>query len=317
VLTKTAGAGLVLLGVLAAAGSLVARVQPPPSASRAIAMTFDDLPGVLARPTADELLDINRRLLATLRISGVPAIGFVNEGRLDVDGERDQRTAVLRSWVDAGMALGNHSYNHEGFNDATLADYEADVLRGERVTRPLLEAKGKPLVWYRHPFNQTGPTLDAKTRFEAFAHAHGYRIAPFTVEATDYLFTKVYERAIGDKKSSQADQVMSEYLQFQDRMLDWAQAFSVETFGREIPQVLLCHVNRINADAMPELLRRLRARGYAFITLDRAAQDPAYQTADDYVGRRGVSWLHRWRVAMKLPPRLDGEPDPPQWVLQP
>jgi peptidoglycan-N-acetylglucosamine deacetylase len=67
---------------------------------------------------------------------------------------------------------------------------------------------------------------------------------------------------------------------------------------------------------MPELLRRLRARGYAFVTLDQAAQDPAYQTADNYVGRNGVSWLHRWRVALNLPPRLDGEPDPPQWVLR-
>ena len=303
--------------LVVAAGGLQARMQPPPSTSRAIAMTFDDLPGVLARPTADSLADINRRLLATLRIAGAPAIGFVNEGRLDVDGERDERTAILRSWLDAGMALGNHSYNHEGFNDATLADYEADVLRGERVTRPLLEGQGKSLVWYRHPFNQTGPTLDAKTRFEAFAREHGYRIAPFTVEASDYLFTKLYEKAISDRKQPQADRVMTEYLRFQDLKMDWAQAFSVETFGREIPQVLLCHVNRINADAMPELLRRLRARGYEFITLDRAAQDPAYQTADDYVGRNGVSWLHRWRVALNLAPRLDGEPDPPQWVLQP
>ena len=314
-LRRAASVGL-LVWLVVAAGGLQARMQPPPSTSRAIAMTFDDLPGVLARPTAESLADINRRLLATLRIAGAPAIGFVNEGRLDVDAERDGRTAILRSWVDAGMALGNHSYNHEGFNDATLADYEADVLRGERVTRPLLEGKGKPLVWYRHPFNQTGPTLDAKTRFEAFAREHGYRIAPFTVEATDYLFSQFYEKAISDRKQSQADRVMTEYLQFQDRMMDWAQAFSVETFGREIPQVLLCHVNRINADAMPELLRRLRARGYAFITLDQAAQDPAYQTADNYVGRNGVSWLHRWRVALNLPPRLDGEPDPPQWVLQ-
>jgi peptidoglycan/xylan/chitin deacetylase (PgdA/CDA1 family) len=306
-----------LVWLVAATGGLQARTQPPPSTSRAIAMTFDDLPGVLARPTADSLADINRRLLATLRISAVPAIGFVNEGRLDVDGERDERTAILRNWVDAGMALGNHSYNHEGFNDAALADYEADVLRGERVTRPLLEGKGKTLVWYRHPFNQTGPTLDAKTRFEAFAQEHGYRIAPFTVEASDYLFTKFYEKAVSDRKQSQADQVMAEYLRFQDLKMDWAQSFSVETFGREIPQVLLCHVNRINADAMPELLRRLRARGYAFITLDQASQDRAYQTADNYVGRNGVSWLHRWRVALNLPPRLDGEPDPPQWVLKP
>jgi peptidoglycan-N-acetylglucosamine deacetylase len=316
VLKAVARTGLVLWLLAAATASPFASHQPPSSTSRAIALTFDDLPGVLARPTADDLADINRRLLATLRIAGAKAIGFVNEQRLEVNGERDQRTAVLRSWVDAGMALGNHGYAHEGFNDSTLADYEADVLRGERVTRPLLEGRGKRLVWYRHPFNQTGPNLDAKTQFEAFAHDHGYQIAPYTVEAADYLFTKLYEKGITDRKQSQADEVMTAYLQFLDKKMDWAQAFSVETFGREIPQVLLCHVNRINADAMPELLRRLRARGYAFIALDDAIKDPAYQTADNYVGRTGISWLHRWRVALGKPPRLDGEPDPPQWVLQ-
>jgi peptidoglycan-N-acetylglucosamine deacetylase len=108
---------------------------------------------------------------------------------------------------------------------------------------------------------------------------------------------------------------MAAYLEFQDRELDWAQAFSVETFGREIPQILLCHVNRLNADAMPELTRRLRARGYSFVSIDTAVKDPAYDTPDDYVGRNGVSWLHRWRVALRLPPRLDSEPDPPDWVL--
>src|SRR5262249_22233013 len=149
VLKAVTRAGLVVwLLVTATAGPLASR-QPPSSPSRAIALTFDDLPGVLARPTADDLADINRRLLATLRIAGAPAIGFVNEQGLEVDGERNQRTAVLRSWVDAGMALGNHGYAHEGFNDSTLTDYEADVLRGERVTRPLLEGRGKRLTWYR------------------------------------------------------------------------------------------------------------------------------------------------------------------------
>jgi hypothetical protein len=43
--------------------------------------------------------------------------------------------------------------------------------------------------------------------------------------------------------------------------------------------------------------------------------DPAYRTADDFVGTSGPSWLHRWRVAKKLPPRMRDEPDPPQWIV--
>jgi peptidoglycan/xylan/chitin deacetylase (PgdA/CDA1 family) len=213
------------------------------------------------------------------------------------------------------MTLGNHSYAHIGFDEATLADYEADLLRGERITRPLLAARGASLTWYRHPFNQTGPDREAKARFESFAREHGYRIAPFTVEVTDYLFSPMYEQALGAGDQKRADAVMAAYLQFVDTKVRWAEDFSVETFGHEIAQVLLLHVNRINADAMPELLRRLRARDYAFVPLDKAVQDPVYATPDEYVGRNGPSWLHRWRVALRKPPRLDGEPDPPDWVM--
>jgi len=109
---------------------------------------------------------------------------------------------------------------------------------------------------------------------------------------------------------------MRAYLDHQDVMLAWADALARETFGRAIPQILLAHVNRLNADAMPETLRRLRAQGYTFVTLDRAMQDEAYASPDEYVGANGPSWLHRWRVGLKQPSRMREEPDPPEWVLQ-
>jgi hypothetical protein len=82
-------------------------------------------------------------------------------------------------------------------------------------------------------------------------------------------------------------------------------------FGRDIPQILLTHVNRLNADALPELLAWLQKRGYRFITLDQALGDPVYATPDLYVGTNGPSWLHRWTVARKLPLRMREEPDVP------
>ena len=291
------------------------QAQPSGNVSRQIALTFDDLPGVPAKSSVDDLSDMNRRLLGVLRISGAPAIGSVNEKGVDVDREREARTALLRAWLDAGMTLGNHGYAHHGLNDTPLADYEVDLLRGGQITRTLLESRGRPLVWYRHPFNQTGPTAEIRAAFEQFARAHGYRIAPFTIEATDYAFASCYERALADKNSKRADAVMAAYLEHLDAKVAWGEAFSGETFGHEIPQILLSHVNRLNADAMPEMLRRLRARGCRFITLGQAVADAAYQTPDDYVGKNGPSWLHRWRVSLRLPPRLVGEPDPPDWVL--
>ena len=53
-------------------------------------------------------------------------------------------------------------------------------------------------------------------------------------------------------------------------------------------------------------------RGYRFVPLDRAMADPAYARPDEYVGARGVSWIHRWGVAQGLPVVM--EPAAPEWI---
>jgi hypothetical protein len=65
---------------------------------------------------------------------------------------------------------------------------------------------------------------------------------------------------------------------------------------------------------MPELLSMFTRRGYTFVTLDQALADEAYQLPDEYAGRGGFSWIHRWSMTRKMP--LKGEPDPPEWVQQ-
>ncbi len=86
------------------------RHAAPAQPVRRIALTFDDLPGVSQRSSLAVLDDINSRLLATLRIQQVPAVGFVNERGLDVPGEREARLELLRQWVGRNLTLGNHTY---------------------------------------------------------------------------------------------------------------------------------------------------------------------------------------------------------------
>jgi hypothetical protein len=92
------------------------------------------------------------------------------------------------------------------------------------------------------------------------------------------------------------------------------EARSIEVVGREFPQVLLIHANQLNADLMPDLLAMFRRRGYTFVTLERALEDEAYRLPDDYAGRGGFSWIHRWARTKGMPPK--GEPDPPTWVQE-
>jgi len=55
-------------------------------------------------------------------------------------------------WLDAGIPLGNHTFSHVNINRVSLADYEADVERGDLITRPLMKARGWDEHYFRHPF---------------------------------------------------------------------------------------------------------------------------------------------------------------------
>jgi peptidoglycan/xylan/chitin deacetylase (PgdA/CDA1 family) len=278
---------------------------------RRIAITLDDLPGIVHPGGVPALVDVNTRVLAALAGAHVPAIGFVNEERIQVDGERDARAGILRQWLDAGMNLGNHTFRHRDLSRTPLPEYEDDVIRGEVVTRALVEARHGKLVYFRHPFTHTGPTPEIRKAFERFLADRGYRVAPFTIEYADFAFAAVYDDALARGDRSTADEVRRLYLAYFDRMCAWFEALSRDTFGREIPQILLTHVNRLNADTLGELLARLTRRGYRFVTLDQALADEAYRTPDLYVGKVGPSWLHRFSLARKLPMRLREDPDPP------
>jgi len=83
-----------------------------------------------------------------------------------------------------------------------------------------------------------------------------------------------------------------------------------------VRQILLLHANRLNAAVLPEMLARLRARGYQFISVEDALRDQAYLRLDTFTGRNGPSYLHRWAISAGQPNRIAEDPDPPAWVLK-
>src|SRR5205085_11641924 len=84
------------------------------------------------------------------------------------------------------------------------------------------------------------------------------------------------------------------YVDYMTEALTRSERQSNALFGREIPQILLLHANVLNADHFGEIARMLQARGYRFVPIERAMEDPAYRTPDRYYGPDGLSWLGRW-----------------------
>lgn len=284
---------------------------------RTIAITIDDLPVVSTRRDIENRREITKKLLAHIRKAKVPAIGFVNENKLYAGGNRDEKQIdLLRMWLDAGLELGNHTYSHRSLNTIPLSEYQADLLKGEAITRELLARKKKPLRYFRHPYLQTGRSLEVKTQFDAFLAKHGYTIAPISFDNADYIFSAAYDKAFDKKDLELMKRVGEAYVPYMERKLDYWERQSTKLFGREISQTLLIHANFINSDYFDDLAAMFRRRGYRFVTLEEALKDEAYRLPDTYVGPAGISWVHRWALEKGRDWVLRDEPKVPEFVLK-
>ena len=284
--------------------------------SRNIAVTFDDLPYVAAGqpqylPSAQRA---TKEILRALQAHRAPAVAFVNEDKLQITGEVDARIALLQQWVDAGMILGNHTYSHPDFNALTIEQFQDEIIKGEVVTRRLMRSHPPYQLYFRHPMTHTGDTQAKKEAIETFLEARGYKVTPHTIENSDFVFNVGYVRALRNKDETMAKRLRETYLDFTIAVTEFAERISPQVFGREITQTLLLHSNDITADCLDEMLRRLAARGYRFVTLDEAMSDPAYQTKDTYVSKAGPSWLWRWMKSKGMSISFEGDPEPPRWV---
>lgn len=279
-----------------------------------MALTFDDLPWADDSVPLDSVAPRTGRLLDALRAHRAPAVAFVIGRRVLGRPDVDRRLSLLRSWRDAGVRLANHGYEHIPFQTTPLAAYEDNLVKGDVVPALVMGEAGEKPLYYRPPFNQTGATAAIRDSFEIFLRKRDYRLAPFTIEDVDYAFDDLYRAAAGD--TARQERIGRTYVAYFDTAVAYAERLSRETFGREIPQVLLLHADDLNALHLDELLDRLEARGYRFTTLADALRDSAYSSPDGYAGRWGISWLDRWRMGLGLPSRLRESPDPPAWVLR-
>jgi len=309
---------LVITTVCAAGLSVAARPQAGSSLDRRVAVTIDDLPANIFRGELSDWQAMTATLLDGLVRNEVPAIGFVNEGKLYVDGATEPDpayVAMLQAWLDAGLELGNHSYSHPDLHSTPLAEFEQDVLRGEIVTRQLLATTGAQPRYFRHPFLHTGMDLETRDALHEFLAEHGYRVAPVTIDNLEYIAARAYDHALVRQDRELADQIADAYVTYMDEMFAYYEQQSDALFGYEIPQSLLIHANRLNAAVIDELLGAIQARGYRFVSLDEVLEDPAYQSDDEFAGRAGITWLHRWAItAGKRGEFFGTEPDLPTFV---
>lgn len=290
--------------------------SPAAAQQRAVAVTFDDLP----YQAADEALCDPQAAMALttgfvdmLRPLETHATAFINEGKVCEAQRATLLPRVLDVWLDAGLDLGNHTFSHINIHRTTTEAWLADTDQGATITRQVLEARGRRLHWFRHPYLFTGETPEKKAAMADGLAQRGYDVAPVTIDNNDWMFAAVYRQAEAAGDEALKVRIGEAYVAHMTTVLEHFEPYSAELAGgREPAQVLLLHANSLNRDWYPQVHALYLARGYRFVTLEEALADPIYAHADTYTRANGISWLHRWTASEGRPIRW--EPEPPKWI---
>ena len=253
--------------------------------------------------------EVTAKLTAALEARNIPAAGLATPGRACIDAALLRET--LGRWAGTGAVIGNHTATHPDLNTTPIADYLANVDRGQRLIEDAVATDGR---WFRPPYLHSGDEPRKKEALARHLEENGYRIAPVTVDNQEWVYAAVYADARGRGDEALLDRLVAGYLDHLAASMRFYEELSRAVFGREIPQVLLLHASPLNADHLGAVLDMLEARGYRFIGLPEAVADSAYERPDAYVGPRGLSWIQRWALAAGV--AVPDEPREAPWVAE-
>jgi hypothetical protein len=131
----------------------------------------------------------------------------------------------------------------------------------------------------------------------------------------EYIAARAYEHALVCRDDALATRIAKAYVDYMTDVTAYYEQQADALFGRPAAHTLLIHANRLNAAVIDDLLEMFLERGYEFVSLEVALRDPVYGSADEFTGRGGITWLHRWALtAGKRGEFFGTEPDLPPFV---
>lgn len=248
-----------------------------------VALTFDDLPAGGGLPPNQTRAQIATTLASELRAHHLKGVyGFVNG--VDVADDPDEQEA-LRTWVQAGMRLGNHTWSHPSLNDVSAEAFEQEIARNEPVLAQY--AEGRDWRWFRYPYLCEGDTLEKRRAVRTWLKTHGYRIAQVTLNFNDDDWDDAYGRCVAKKDDAAIGWLRQSYLENAAEFIRVGREEQLIAFGHEIPNVLLLHETPFTTLMLPELLQLLDRQGFRYRELAKVERDPAYALDPDAASKDG------------------------------
>ncbi len=163
----------------------------------------------------------------------------------------------------------------------------------EDVKKALSNKYNLNYKFFRFPYLNRGNTAEKKYIISSYLEHHGYQIAPVTITSNDWRFNPRFEIAYLNKDEEEMQSIQDEYLKRIMRETYNSENYAIQTFHREVKQILLFHLNILNAMSVGKIIEWYQENGWEIITLDEALKDEVYDYEDTYNGEYGIPWLFR------------------------
>ena len=106
---------------------------------------------------------------------------------------------MLNKYAEGNNEIGNHTYSHKIINKVGFEIFKKDILKGEKISKKLMEENNKTLRYFRHPGLGNGANKKQRQKLDEYLISTGYIIAPVTIDAMDWKFNKYYLIAMQNK----------------------------------------------------------------------------------------------------------------------
>lgn len=202
---------------------------------------------------------------------------------------------LLEEWVKRQyVTLGNHTYSHLRYSDVEFDEFKEDIKKGEVILHELAYKYNKSIDYFRFPYNDLGIDSIHQIKMDSLLTTLNYKIAPFTIESSDWLFNAIYEDHNSNAKFEEADKIGELYVSKTIAYIHFFNSLSQSIYGRNINQIYLCHDNSINAKYLTQIISLLESENYEFVSMDEAMKNSAYCQHNIYYKKWGISWFYRW-----------------------
>lgn len=262
---------------------------------KVVAFTFERLPAMSPmgywRPR-----EVSRLILRALDRHQVPATGFVIEEKIDDD---TSTYFVLVDWAEAGHGLGSNTYSYVDLHELNPDDFLQHVADGQKYLRRAARIKRINFRYLRFPLLHEGDTPSKKKEVARRLRDGGFTLTPVTIKTADHSFNRPLLEL--ESRSEEAERLGDRFVEHIRDCLEYAESQSEKVFGRQIRHILQLHAGIATAMHLERVIQMFQERGYRFITVEEALEDPLYESEETYAGPHGLTFTDRVADTRGLP----------------